>query len=156
MPLEGARRMQRALGLVVVSGAGIRSPGLALRSAKTSGRELHPYRGGGGTSAAHDTPPTPRLSYAWPGDAARPGWSRPRQFLPRRPAFPALLSTYRSMPHLPRCTPAVRRWIACASYPTKGLRTSRGGAIFSRRDANALTLEVMGGAHRLRWTWCVV
>jgi hypothetical protein len=33
--------------------------------------------------------------------------------------------------------------------PTKELRTSLGSAIFSRRDANALTIGVIGGSRRL-------
>ena len=41
-------------------------------------------------------------------------------------------------------------------FPDRELRPSPGSAIFSLRDANALTHGVMGGAHRLRWACRVV
>jgi hypothetical protein len=41
-------------------------------------------------------------------------------------------------------------------FPARELHRSPGSAIFSLRDANALTHGVMGGAHRLRWACRVV
>jgi hypothetical protein len=41
-------------------------------------------------------------------------------------------------------------------FPARELHRSPGSAIFSVRDANALTHGVMGGAHRLRWECRVV
>jgi hypothetical protein len=41
-------------------------------------------------------------------------------------------------------------------FPARELRPSPGSAIFSLREANALTHGVMGGAHRLCWACRVV